>query len=167
VTEGVLTPQQFSQAIDWITTRPMQFRVRIEAGMATRDERGEIELEGALSRPMTLEAVIDLAGPRARVAYLRDVTHLGLVQERTREQERIAAEMEVATPPPRPPAPASSPPDTRGRPDPGGGEKIRRGGDKKAQDAKDSDAELSAQDAATRQPQVDRRIGRWTNKSRR
>jgi DNA uptake protein ComE-like DNA-binding protein len=62
VTEGVLTPQQFSQAIDWITTRPMQFRVRIEAGMATRDERGEIELEGALSRPMTLEAVIDLAG---------------------------------------------------------------------------------------------------------
>jgi DNA uptake protein ComE-like DNA-binding protein len=87
--EGILKEDQFQSAVDWIATRSLQWRVRVEA----RLERGE---ESASEEPtpgppgMVWEAVIDASGTRARVAYLRDVTYLDVMARRARDQERAA-----------------------------------------------------------------------------
>src|SRR5262245_33678267 len=85
--EGILKEDQFQSAVDWIATRSLQWRVRVEA----RLERGEeSESEGQTPPGMVWEAVIDAAGMRARVAYLRDVRYLDVMARRAREQERAA-----------------------------------------------------------------------------
>ena len=74
---GPLTQDQFELAVDWFTTRSLQFRVRIEAGTAASeslDATAEADSPPPLAGRVVLEAVIDIAGERPRIAYLRDVT---------------------------------------------------------------------------------------------
>ena len=82
-------PSVFEGIVDLVTTRCMQWRVRVEAGLARADGAGPGiggpvsgaaaggGLESLDLRPrVVLEAVIDVASQRPRVAYLRDVTLL-------------------------------------------------------------------------------------------
>ena len=71
--QGVLTAEQFGQAVDHLTTRSMQWRVRVEAGFGSAVD-GERAADERLEDRVVLEAVIDVASERPRVAYLRDVT---------------------------------------------------------------------------------------------
>ncbi len=77
VLEGILTEDQFELAVDWITNRSMQWRVVVEAGRPRR--AGAVGAAGAgsdLADRVVLEAVLDVAAPRGRVAYMRDVSAL-------------------------------------------------------------------------------------------
>lgn len=80
VTEDVLTPSEFQAAADWLTTRSLQWRVRIEAGIADADQTagdlGELRLRGVV----VYDVVIDVASQRPRVALLRDSTMLDLAR---------------------------------------------------------------------------------------
>jgi DNA uptake protein ComE-like DNA-binding protein len=67
--EQIVPPEAYDLLAGRITTRSWTFRVRIAAGEVNADEP-----EGPLEHAVVYEAVIDLAAPRARVAYLRDVT---------------------------------------------------------------------------------------------
>jgi Helix-hairpin-helix motif len=95
--EEVLTPEQFATCVDLVTTRSMQWRVRIEAGLLADDQRMDFggdmgtdranpaeadfgsmlawdeDVDGLVDR-VVVEAVIDVSSERPRVAYLRDVT---------------------------------------------------------------------------------------------
>jgi DNA uptake protein ComE-like DNA-binding protein len=103
--EGVVPRGEFGQCADWVTTRSMQWRVRIEAGFLEQD-RAEIafgsaegaarsagqprtgrsdfgspfEAEPRLRDKVVLEAVIDISSTRPRVAYLRDVSLLPVAE---------------------------------------------------------------------------------------
>lgn len=109
VTEGVLTPRQFAEAVDHLTSRSMQWRVVVEGGRllepererraieiggVTGDDVGDVPEDAQLLDRVVLEAVIDVAGDRPRVAYLRDVTMLPvaevLARRAAREAERSA-----------------------------------------------------------------------------
>ncbi|MBL8761070.1 MAG: hypothetical protein JNL50_07170 [Phycisphaerae bacterium] len=97
LSEGLISVEQFQAAVDHITTRSLQWRVRIEAGVVVggMDEKSVASVSfGAVgeagrggSNPgggsvagvdwagrVVYEAVIDVAAERPRVAYLRDVT---------------------------------------------------------------------------------------------
>lgn len=77
-----LSAESFALAIDHISFRSLQWRVRVEAGFlplgtpadADRDE------ETPLQSRVVLEAVIDVASQRPRVAYVRDITMLDAVR---------------------------------------------------------------------------------------
>jgi DNA uptake protein ComE-like DNA-binding protein len=89
--EGILKEDQFQSAADWLTTRSLQWRVRVEARMergAAASHTASAEEEEESAPGMVWEAVIDVSGPRARVAYLRDVTYLPALAQRAREQEK-------------------------------------------------------------------------------
>src|ERR1051325_6879795 len=88
--EGILKEEQFQSASDWITTRSLQWRVRVEARLEHGDSSGRAEEEEGPAG-MVWEAVIDVSGERARVAYVRDVTYLPALAQRAREQEKSAA----------------------------------------------------------------------------
>jgi DNA uptake protein ComE-like DNA-binding protein len=83
--QGILTEDQFQLAADWITTRSLQWRVRVEARLARGDDTPTSQPETEPGPPgIVWEAVIDVSGARARVAYLRDVTYLGALAQRAR-----------------------------------------------------------------------------------
>lgn len=110
--EGILTPEQLEQAADWITTRSLQWRVRIEAAVldvkdgGAEDRAGE-SVEGEARRPMgvvTLEVIVDAAADRVRVAYLRDVSLEDAVarmeqHQRAGEEESVKTEEDVESEP--------------------------------------------------------------------
>lgn len=79
---GVMDVERFAGIVDHVCTRTLQWRVRVEGGIlnTVEDEFGagvaEPESGGLLRDRIVLEAVIDLAAPRPRVAYLRDVSLL-------------------------------------------------------------------------------------------
>ncbi len=78
--EGIVPEEAFQEAAPWLTTRAMQWRVRVEAGVAPAEAvvgRGDAP---PLGQRMVLEAVIDVSSRRPRVAYLRDVTLLPLAR---------------------------------------------------------------------------------------
>ncbi len=68
---GIVRPEQYDDLAGWITTRSWTYRLRLEAGLED-PKRSDAPLES----PVVYEAVVDLAGPRPRVAWLRDVTLL-------------------------------------------------------------------------------------------
>ncbi len=79
VIEGILTQDEFQEACDWLTTRSMQWRVRVEGGSLIAGEGGDELSESAEMRDrVVVECVIDVSSRRPRVAYLRDVTGLEL-----------------------------------------------------------------------------------------
>lgn len=75
--EGILTPEQFEQAVDWITNRSLQWRVIVEAGRVRRSATNDTT---ELTDRVVYEAVLDVAGRVPRVAYLRDVTAMPAVR---------------------------------------------------------------------------------------
>ncbi|MCI0630809.1 MAG: helix-hairpin-helix domain-containing protein [Phycisphaerales bacterium] len=67
----IVEPQAYDKLAGRITTRCWTYRVRVAAG--------EVDAEypdGAMAYPVIYEAVIDMAAPKARVAYLREITLL-------------------------------------------------------------------------------------------
>ena len=83
LTQGLLSPEQFQQSAGWVTTRSLQWRVRVEGRLAPAREAEKTlgstlrsDSESADLPGIVWEAVIDVSEPRPRVAYLRDVTHL-------------------------------------------------------------------------------------------
>lgn len=116
VIEGILTEDQFQEAVGHLTTRTLQWRVQIEAGVMAAGGGGEFDdlvfdedavragvdefgdggfEEPALENRVVVEVVIDVASRRPRVAYLRDVTMLPFARamyasnlERIQEQTR-------------------------------------------------------------------------------
>jgi len=181
VVQGILKPEELEQAADWLTTRSMQWRVRVEAGMvsaAASEERGPAKLDNRV----ILEAVIDVASERPRIAYLRDVT-IEEVAERfaaaERERVRDVGTAQAPTPMPEaPPAPTGA--DEHGLKldtdldlstsmDKGFGD-LHLGSQPKAETpAAQPNAAGAPAAPSTSSPQaapvdegVDRRIGRWT-----
>ncbi len=68
---GIVDPEAYEDLAGWITTRSWTYRLRLAVRETDTDQSpdhppGEI----------ILETVIDLSGPRPRVAYLRDITLL-------------------------------------------------------------------------------------------
>jgi DNA uptake protein ComE-like DNA-binding protein len=74
--EGLMTQEAFAQAADWLTTRSMQWRVRLEAGTIAPAADGSRPSSdrAVLHDRVVMEAVIDVASERPRVAYLREIT---------------------------------------------------------------------------------------------
>ncbi len=85
VVSGALDAKVFAAFADFITTRSLQYRVRVEAGRTTRSDATGVEadefgaardVEAPLTDRCVFEAVIDVAGDEPRIAYLRDITLL-------------------------------------------------------------------------------------------
>lgn len=76
----VLSREQFIEASAWLTTRSLQWRVRVEAVIEPDDEEpGLIGSDAGRRSPrnvVRLEAVVDLSRAEPRLMYLRDVTNL-------------------------------------------------------------------------------------------
>lgn len=89
VTEGVLSPDAFQEAAPHLVVRSLQWRVVVEGGTASIGEDAAWE-NGPLEDRVVLEAVIDVAGERARVAYLRDVSHLAAAEAMLRSPALFA-----------------------------------------------------------------------------
>lgn len=98
VTEGLLSEAEYANVADLVTTRSMQWRVRLEVGLERVEEgwtdpedavpvsmeellRGwdDAEAGPGLEYRMVVEAVIDVGSTRPRVAYMREVTMLDRV----------------------------------------------------------------------------------------
>jgi DNA uptake protein ComE-like DNA-binding protein len=101
VTQGLVAADDFQQALPWLTTRSLQWRVRVEARLERRREEGSRlgstllpDAEELPAPGMVWEAVIDVSDSRPRVAYLRDVTLLPALVRQVLASER-AAEAEV------------------------------------------------------------------------
>lgn len=69
--ENIIPSENLQQLAGLVTTRSFTFHVRLAAGELPSDDP-----DAPLEHPIILDAVIDLAAPRARIAYLRDVTLL-------------------------------------------------------------------------------------------
>lgn len=88
VRDGVLELEDYSQCVDLLATRSMQYLVTFEVDRemyeSVNDSLG-FDIEENLYPPnyCSYDIVFDLSGGRARVAYLRDVTFEPWVQKRT------------------------------------------------------------------------------------
>jgi len=110
VVAGILTPRQFAEAADLLTARTLQWRVVVEGGRLIEerdrepairiggggDDVGDVPEDAVLADRVVLEAVIDVAGERPRVAYLRDVTWLPVAGVLAQRRSAIGEEGEVA-----------------------------------------------------------------------
>jgi len=129
LTEGIVTAEQMAGAIDHLSVRSLQWRVRIEAGMERRDEAesgrarsGDLD-ELQLRDRVAFEVVIDLTDPRPRLAYFREATLLEAAADILFMEAESAAADEPEGLEAAPPAPAPEPfvprgPRGRGRPPP-------------------------------------------------
>lgn len=73
----ILTREQFLEAVNFFATRSLQYRIRVQAGTIPAEVASAQPLNDEapkLSGRIVLEAVIDLADEKPRLAYLRDVT---------------------------------------------------------------------------------------------
>ncbi len=76
--KGVLMPEAFAAASPWLVARSLQWRVRIEAGIAEPGQGDTPDATATLRSPRRVEVVVDIAGESPRVAYWREVTMLPL-----------------------------------------------------------------------------------------
>jgi hypothetical protein len=67
--KNILPIETYEDLAGKITTRSWTYRLRLAAGMASSDDP-----DGMLDDVLVYEMVIDLAAPRPRVAYWRDIT---------------------------------------------------------------------------------------------
>ncbi len=174
--EGILTEEQFEQAVDWLCVRSTQWRVRIEAGLRPVDEgvdsawpvqppggdrvsgRATDTLDDApppMTHAMILEAVIDVSGRRPRLAYLRDVTYLDQANEL--RAHLVATQAEAALRQPSPEPASEVPPPPPARPDTLSERPERSVTPPPAEEPGERPGAGNEQ-----QTPVDRRIGRWT-----
>lgn len=91
--EGIVAPEAYDQLAGRITTRCWTYRVRLAAGEVIGEQ-----LEGPLLHPIIVEAVIDLAGVRPRVAYWRDVTLLQAVTQLSANVVSVEPETDERSP---------------------------------------------------------------------
>lgn len=68
---GIVSAEEMASALPWVTMRTLHWRVRIAGEVVRSDGDGVNE---RVIATVVLEAVIDVSGSDARVAYLRDVT---------------------------------------------------------------------------------------------
>lgn len=151
VLEGVLTPDEFRGLADWVTCRSLQWRVWVEAGwLPTPGAGGDAsDPDGIepLDDRVALEAVVDIAGARPRIAYLRDVTRLDVARRlRSTLAGKVAPPGDTAPTESKPGDPLQTPEvsltpagpadyrpsrptraDQVGAPEPGGGGESQRG----------------------------------------
>jgi len=102
VEQEVMGAEAFEQGIDVMTTRSLQWRVRIEVGelpaeLAAQDT-DSVDSDAPLEHAMVLDAVIDLASQRPRIAYLRDVTMLATARTLDAQAESIRDELSATSP---------------------------------------------------------------------
>ncbi len=71
VLNQILTAEAFEPLAGRITSRCWAFRIRLAAGEVSADAP-----DGPLTNPLVQELVIDLAGPKPHIGYLRDITLL-------------------------------------------------------------------------------------------
>lgn len=83
VLRDVLSPEAFEAIAGLVTVRSWTWRVRIAAGTVAADDP-----DGPIEHAVVYEAVIDLADPRPRLGYLREITML-------QTAARLAAALEV------------------------------------------------------------------------
>ena len=77
VLTDIMQPEEFESIADHVTNRCWTYRVRLQAALVAADDTdGPDRPPVHLDRGLTVEIVIDLAGPRARIAYWRDVSML-------------------------------------------------------------------------------------------
>jgi DNA uptake protein ComE-like DNA-binding protein len=68
---GIIKPQEYEKLAGRITTRSWTYRLRLAGGVVDADVP-----DGPMRGAVIWEVVVDLCSPRARIAYLRDVTWL-------------------------------------------------------------------------------------------
>jgi len=105
-TQGLMKPEEFAVAIDWIAVRTLQWRVRIEAGIKIDENSTTAPETDDLRDRIVIDAVIDLADGTPRLAMLRDITRSGDVE--LRDQAAIVTEGRTPEPPSSSPAGKSS-----------------------------------------------------------
>lgn len=93
--KGVLTPEAFAEASPWLVARSLQWRVRLEAGIADPGQGDTPDATVTLRSPRQIEIVVDVAGQAPRVAYWREVTMLPLAGVLA----KAATESTASTPP--------------------------------------------------------------------
>lgn len=149
--KGVLTPEAFAEASPWLVARSLQWRVRLEAGIAEPGQGDTPDATVTLRSPRRVEIVVDVAGQSPRVAYWREVTMLplaGVLAKSATESTasttpiREATESPIATPENPGPTPMELVPTNSNSPGTG---------------------PVSPKPEATEDPSagVDRRRGRW------
>jgi hypothetical protein len=144
LSDSVVSREQFGRLVDVVSCRSLQWRVRIEAGIeapgdsqARAGDLAELPLEGRV----VLEAVLDVAGTRPRVAWLRDVTYETAAAMTAAAAVESEPDPVIAAEPTVDPAPSALPsPPPR---------------------SDDESARKSASAKAPPAPPVDPRLGRW------
>jgi DNA uptake protein ComE-like DNA-binding protein len=142
VEQGVLTADQFEQASNYLAVRTFQWRVVVEAGVTVGgvEDTSRTLSDAPLASRVVLEAVIDLASQRPRVAFLSDVT----LADAARELAMRAPAPEPKEPPAEPP---SSPAAAAPRP---------------AAPTSTAIADAPPPKPPIAEEPIDRRLGRWT-----
>ena len=91
--EGGLQRREFVDASQWLGVRSMQWRVRVRTGIIEDGSKAE---DGSFAAPLrherVTEAVIDLAGPRPRIAFLEDITDRPLIASLIERSESLDEE---------------------------------------------------------------------------
>lgn len=171
--EGLLTDDEFQAAVDHLTTRSAQWRVRVQASYestATPDPGADVA-EAPTGPRCVMEAVIDIGSTRPRVAYLREVSLLPvasameealvLVSQADAQAEGSGADPTAGDPTGEPATEPSPDPDAPqapagdGAPDPG-----PTGPEKNPDDGASGPSEGKNQGPPPEM--TDRRRGRWT-----
>lgn len=157
-TQGILDADSMQSALDHVVSRSLQWRVRIEAGLAPA------EGDGPLERAMVLEAVLDVASERPRVAYLREIGVLDSLSHVAASDPRPNARAEhsqpVSSPTPDRPAARPSAPTPTARPQAG---PPQRRESTRAAGAPPTEPAANLQSGGEEPTPVDRRVGRWTS----
>ncbi|MEM1185616.1 MAG: helix-hairpin-helix domain-containing protein [Planctomycetota bacterium] len=178
-----LTIPEFGAIAALITTRTTVWRVRVEAGFRDADEDAEQSLQepgadefgiaieddergDALRHRVVYEAVIDVSDARPRIAYLRDVTSLRIVNAQ-RAAARSAAEDDRRTPRELPAGDEASgtlPDDLRDAASEEPSSLVTRAAPRRTEPRPGAGSSGEPADPAEEaSPGVDRRLGRWTN----
>ncbi len=169
--EGILTEDEFQLAVDHLTTRSAQWRVRVHAAYEPAESRTDDDATDRTTGPRCiLEAVIDIGSTRPRVAFLREVSLLPIASA-MEEALAIVAESDARSEGPRfdPPAgdPAPLDPEPPIVPDglPPGPNSDSPGPDAPGEEKSAEGDASSRSPGKNQQPppeMADRRRGRWT-----
>lgn len=164
VVEGVIEPTRLAEAADWLAARSLVWRVRVRGLVEPATDE---DPSGPRDGGVVLDAVIDVTGERARLAYLREVTSQPLAMwmaARVESSGEASSADDEGSPAPRPDQDAGLRVE---------GLSIRRGlslsrmgrpEPVEATPGGSAEAPIEAKDAGVGSPgpRQDRRIGRWT-----
>lgn len=117
-TRGILTPEEFAKALPWMTSRSLQWRVRVQASVE-RAASGAAPGEAKVLRSAAYEAVIDVSSERPRLAYWREITLMPIARAMEKRVSGLARSLAESRAPaaPEPEAPAEPPPPEAPPPD--------------------------------------------------